>query len=49
MVLEERMIECRLFGDVHTVYDISIWALIISQNQQTHEDRKIVKSMHKLG
>jgi hypothetical protein len=24
MVLEQRMIECRLFGDVHTVYDISI-------------------------
>jgi hypothetical protein len=31
MVLEQRMIECRLFGDVHTVYDISIWALLISQ------------------
>jgi hypothetical protein len=30
MVLEERMIECRLFGDVDTVYDISIWALLCS-------------------
>jgi hypothetical protein len=22
------MIKCGLFGDVHTVYDISIWALL---------------------
>jgi hypothetical protein len=29
MVLEERVIECRLFGDGHTVYDISIFALFI--------------------
>ena len=27
MVLEERMVKCRLFGDMHTVDDISIWAL----------------------
>ena len=33
MVLEERMIECRLFVDVHTIYDIFIWALLISQYQ----------------
>jgi hypothetical protein len=33
MVLEERMIKCRLFVDVYTIYDISIWALFISQNQ----------------
>jgi hypothetical protein len=29
MILEEWMIECRLFGDGHTVYDISILALFI--------------------
>ena len=38
MILEERMIKCRLFSDVHTVYDISIWALWISQNQWLQED-----------
>jgi hypothetical protein len=40
MVLEERMIECRLFGDVHTVYDISIWALLIFGNQWFQQCRK---------
>jgi hypothetical protein len=29
MVVEEGMIECRLVGYVHTVYDISIGALLI--------------------
>jgi hypothetical protein len=41
MILEERMIECRLFGDVHTVYDISIWALWISENQYLQQDMVI--------
>jgi hypothetical protein len=29
MVLEERMVERRLFGDMYTIYDISIRALLI--------------------
>jgi hypothetical protein len=28
MVLKERMVKCRLFVDVNTIYDISIWALL---------------------
>ena len=39
MVLEERIIKCRLFVDVYTVYDISIWALLISQNQWSQPGR----------
>jgi hypothetical protein len=40
MVFEERVVECRLFGDVHTVYDISIWALLTYENQWFEYCRK---------
>lgn len=33
MVLEQRVIEGRLAGDGHAVYDVPIRALLISQNQ----------------
>lgn len=33
MVLEQRVIEGRLAGDGHAVYDVAIRALLISQNQ----------------
>jgi hypothetical protein len=28
VVLQERVIEGRLVGDVHTVYDVTVWALL---------------------
>jgi hypothetical protein len=32
MALKERMVKCRLFVDVNTIYDIFIWALLIYGN-----------------
>jgi hypothetical protein len=29
VILEERVIEGRLVGDVHAVYDVTIWALLV--------------------
>jgi len=49
VVLEEGMIKCRLFVDVYTVYDISIWALLISQNQLSQPGRKTEKIASKIA
>jgi len=34
VVLEERVIEGRLVGDVHAVYEVTVWALLVDLSYQ---------------
>ena len=34
VVLEERVIEGRLVGDVHAVYQVTVWALLVDFSDQ---------------